>query len=175
MADLKGGPAHIEQTGKYGVKSIHGCQVIGFETAVDRNIADCYKNEPTNIPRFSLSYPCVGFIWQQSHDGGHDAIGDLAGQDGCGRGVSYYNFGEEVEQIVEPASCDKIVDEVSHSVGPDVDAFESVEGVVGFGIDLGRLVAVLQGKEAVFVLAVLHLILWGLNIFLLIDYWYRFM
>ena len=51
-----------------------------------------------------------------------------------------------------------------------MDVFETVEGVVGFRVDLGRLVTVLHGKEAVFMLAVVHLILWGFDIFLLIDY-----
>ena len=94
----------------------------------------------------------------------------MSGQDGGGCGFSYYNFGEEVEQIVEPAGCYEIVDEVSHSICPNVDVFETVEGVVGFRVDLGRLVTVLHGKEAVFMLAVVHLILWGFDIFLLIDY-----
>ena len=146
MADLKGGPTHIEQTGEYCVKSIHGCYVIGCETTVDRNVADCNKDETTNVPRFSLSYSGVGFIWQQSYNGSHDTIGDLTGQDGCGCGFGYYNFGEEVEQIVEPTSCYEIVDEVSNSICPDVDVFETVEGVVGFRVDLGRLVTVLHGK-----------------------------
>ena len=163
MTDLKGGPTHIEQTGKDCVKSIHGGYVVGWKTTVDRNVADCDEDETANVPRFSLSYSSVGFIWQQSNNGGHDSVGNLSGQDGCGCGLGYNNFGEEVEQIVEPAGCNEIVDEVSNSICPYVDVFKTVEGVVGFRVDLAWLVAVLYGKEAIFVLGVLHLILWGLN------------
>ena len=83
-----------------------------------------------------MSYSGVGLVGQQSYYWRHDAIGDLPGQDGGGCGLGDYDFGEEVEQIVEPAGSNEIVDEVANSIGPDMYFLEAIEGVVCVGVDM---------------------------------------
>lgn len=130
MADLQSCPADIEQPGEYQVESVLTPRSFSLETAEEGDEAGEDQDQPSDVPRLSLAKPGMNAIRQQPHCWSGQSIANLSSQEGpcCCLGHNYLL--EEEEEIVEPARCDQIVDEMTHPVGPDVRPAETVVSIV---------------------------------------------
>lgn len=120
MADLQGGPPNVEDSWENNVEGILGGSVLALEPSEEGNEAADHQDKAAYIPWLSLPDLRLGLVRKNADDGGGDAVADLSSEEGTGCGVGLHNFFEEVEEVVEPACGGKIVDEVPHPVGPNV-------------------------------------------------------
>lgn len=126
MADLQRCPADIEQTWKDGVKGVLRGAGLALEAAEERDEANNDKYQPTDVPRLSLPDFGVGLIGEQSNQRRGNSVADLSGEKRAGGRLRDHYLLEEEEKVVEPACCCEIIDEVSDSIGPDMQLAHAI-------------------------------------------------
>ena len=121
MADLERGPPKVEYSCEYCVKGVHTGYVLGAKATPQRNVAHHDQNQTYNVPWLSLADPCIEFVAQHSHNGGCQSVAYLAREESSRSRFGDDDFIEEVEEVIEPASCHQIVDKVTDTISPDMD------------------------------------------------------
>ncbi len=65
-----------------------------------------------------------------SNNGSGDTITNLSGQQSCIGGWGLDDSLKVVEEEVEPAGSDQVIDKMSHTIGPDHDFVETVKTLI---------------------------------------------
>jgi hypothetical protein len=131
MAYLECCPADVEQSGEDCVEGVFRLgRIFVFIATEERDEAGDDQHQSADVPGLSLSDARVRFVRKQPDDGCGYAIADLSCEEGAGCCLRFYDLLEEEEEVVEPAGGHQIVDEVPHSIGPDLLLIHAVIAIL---------------------------------------------
>jgi hypothetical protein len=157
VADLQCRPADVEHPGEDDVEGVLSPDGLTSESAEERNEAGEDQYQPADVPRLALADPRVGLIRKHPDERRGNAVADLPGEHGAGRCIRRHDLLQEVEKVVEPTRSHQVVDEVPHSVGPELLLPQTIVAVLREGGQVRGCLDLLQIEEVV-LLDGLHII-----------------
>lgn len=130
MADLESRPSDIEQSRENRVECILSGRTLPLEAAEERYEAGEDQYQPSHIPRFSLTKSGMDAIGEKPHSGSSQSIANLPSQQSSSCSLSHHDLLEKEEEIVEPACCNQIIDEMTNSIRPNMRLIEAIISVI---------------------------------------------
>jgi hypothetical protein len=133
VADLQGRPADVEHPREDDVESVLSPSGLALESAEERNEAGEDQDQPADVPGLALADPRIRLIRKHTDDWSSKTVADLPREHGASRCISRHDLLQEVEKVVEPTRSHQVVDEVPHSVGPELLLPQTVVAVLREG------------------------------------------